>query len=397
MAIETQTQKAPDDGNREGPADLVKVLDSLGFAVFAADRDGKITYRNALAKADWQAGEEVDTVFHDVAVLGQFERWDTAIGHTASEEKALQFDCALGASDAVPPRLLEIHLMPLRGEDSTHVTGTVILVQETARPPGIEEKIEVSQRLASLGKLAARVAHELNNPLDGILRYVNLAMRAATDIPEPRLKSYLAESRTGLMRMVQIIGDLLEFSRTTDGQFDEMDINQVVEQAIRSTASAAEANRVVVTADFQTTDMPAMYGSRLYQVCCNLLKNAIEVMPDGGRVSVTTGIVDDEIIIEVADTGIGLPTPAEKVFQPFFTTKEAGKGTGLGLAICKDFVEDMKGTISAGPNEEKGALFSVRIPTSSCHRPSPLADSRTGRPSASSSIAQNDSTAQEGL
>ena len=121
--------------------------------------------------------------------------------------------------------------------------------------------------------------------------------------------------------------------------------------------------------------MPAVRGSRLYQVCGNLIKNAIDAMPDGGRLAVTAGMVDDEVVIRVADTGVGLPDEVDKVFEPFFTTKAAGKGTGLGLAICKDFVEDMHGAITAAPGEEGGAVFTIRIPISSCHRRSSRARS----------------------
>jgi signal transduction histidine kinase len=242
----------------------------------------------------------------------------------------------------------------------------------------LDAQVEVSKRLASLGKLAARVAHELNNPLDGILRYVNLALRASDNISDSKMKSYLTESRVGLMRMAQIVGDLLEFSRTTDGEFDEMTITEVVEEAIKVTSSEASENRVVVAADFQSEQMPAACGSRLYQVCCNLIRNAIQAMPDGGRVSITTAIVQEHVVIRVADTGEGLPEPPEKVFEPFFTTKEPGKGTGLGLAICKDFIEDMQGKITAIHAQEGGAVFLVRVPLSSFRRPSRLTSPRTG-------------------
>jgi signal transduction histidine kinase len=226
--------------------------------------------------------------------------------------------------------------------------------------------------LASLGKLATRVAHELNNPLDGILRYINLAMRLVDDASESKLKDYLAESRTGLMRMVQIISDLLEFSRCTEGNFEQTNVSEVVEQAIRAHASTADESHVIVAADFQTQDMPSIRGSRLYQVCCNLIKNAIEAMPEGGRLSITVGSAADHVIIRVADTGTGLPDPPDEVFKPFFTTKEPGKGTGIGLAICKDFIEDMQGTITASPGEDGGAVFTVRIPQGSFQRPLPL-------------------------
>ena len=91
-----------------------------------------------------------------------------------------------------------------------------------------------------------------------------------------------------------------------DGAFDAVNINEVVEQAIRSVDAPATRAGVIITADFQTHDMPSVAGTRLYQVCCNLIKNAVDAMPDGGRLSVTVGCVDDDVVIRVADTGPGL-------------------------------------------------------------------------------------------
>jgi len=375
VSTHTHSQPHPSGASSSAFLDMAAAVDSLTFSVVIADRDGTIIYRNKAAEAVLPPGNDPDSVFGAFEFISSFRGWDAAIGQVINEGRPMSLDCAMGSAGSDPSHLCTIQLTPLRTGEKAGVTSVVIAVLHTAEHSAVEDKLEVSQRLASLGKLAARVAHELNNPLDGILRYVNLAMRAATDVPEPKLRSYLAESRTGLMRMVQIIGELLQFSRATDGRFEEADVNQIVEQAIRSTSSMAQDARVIVTADFQTTDMPVFYGSRLYQVCCNLLKNAVEAMPDGGRISVTTGIVDDQVIIRVADTGSGLPTPAEKVFQPFFTTKGPGKGTGLGLAICKDFVEDMNGSLTAEAGEHEGAVFTVRVPVGDCHHPFPLSGS----------------------
>lgn len=375
MTLDAQSEASPQVDGSELPMTAGAILDSLDEAVLVTDREGAIRSRNAVARAHLPAGSDLDAVLRDARTLTPFDGWTAELGRVIDTGSAVHFECALAVGDAKPQRLVTVRCTPLLNQGGGHTEGAVVTVQEAARPAGLEDRLEVSKRLASLGKLATRVAHELNNPLDGILRYINLAMRVAGDASEPKLKSYLAESRTGAMRMVQIIGDLLEFSRSTGGDFDDTDINELVEQAIRSRASAAEAARVIVAVDFQTPKMPAVHGSRLYQVCCNLIKNAIEAMPRGGQLTVTTGIVNHDVVIRVADTGVGLPTPAEKVFEPFFTTKGPGEGTGLGLAICKDFIEDMQGTIVAEPQDPCGAVFTVRIPPSSYHRPSPIAQS----------------------
>jgi len=134
---------------------------------------------------------------------------------------------------------------------------------------------------------------------------------------------------------------------------------------MRTMSEPAERNGVTIAAGFQNEHMPPVRGSRLFQVFCNLIKNAIDAMPKGGRLTVTSAVVDREVMVRVEDTGIGLPEQADKVFEPFFTTKQPGKGTGLGLAICKDYIERLHGTITAHNRPEGGAAFVVRIPVDS--------------------------------
>lgn len=376
VTTETQSQTSTDLGRPYADSGVRAIIDSLDVAVLVLDEKGTIRYRNKAASAMFPEGDDVASAFRGCRFPATFGGWETEIPRLIERREPRRLSCTFPAAEAPSQGLATLHCTPLAETDADRVTGVVILIDDARSEEVGAERVEVLQRLASLGKLAARVAHELNNPLDGILRYINLALRTAEDTQGSKLKSYLTESRTGLIRMVQIIGELLEFSRTTEGEFDEADINELVEQAIRNTTSTADIRKIVVTEDFQTQDMPAVPGSRLYQVCCNLIKNAIDAMPDGGRLSVATGLADGEVVIRVADTGVGLPAEADQVFEPFFTTKSAGKGTGLGLAICKDFVEDMNGTITASPGEDGGAVFTIHIPVTSCHRRS----SATGAP-----------------
>ncbi len=350
-------------GCEPAPADI---LNSLDTGLLVVDLDQAVVVRNGATSRWLPMGSDLESIFTGIRFLGPFEGWAAVTARIIHGDGVAALACAVQRKEADSPVVLTIRCCPLREDASGRITGTIILIQEASDGDTMDERIEVSQRLASLGKLAARVAHELNNPLDGILRYINLSMRMINDSSESKLKSYLSESRTGLMRMVQIIGDLLEFTRTTEARFDEADINEVVEQAIRANAAAADTGHVVVAADYQCSDMPMVRGSRLYQVCCNLIRNAIDAMPKGGRITITSGLVGDDVVIRVADTGLGLPPDVEKVFEPFYTTKAPGKGTGLGLAICKDFIEDMRGTITASPGSDGGAIFTVRIPVRSC-------------------------------
>ncbi len=355
------------------------VLQGVDIGVVVVNVDGTVCYRNTAAHRWLNGGVDIESLFKRVEVLGVFDGWRSMVSRVVKSGESAHLKCATTETETGTVKLFSIRCHRWRKEAVPDRRGVMILIEEIGASAVVDETQEITRRLASLGKLASRVAHELNNPLDGILRYVNLALRIVGDEPQPKLKSYLAESRTGLMRMVQIISDLLEYSRATGGEFEEVEVNQLIEEAIRASAAAAETNQVMVAADFQTTTMPTVRGSRLYQVCCNLIRNAIDAMPDGGRLTITSGIVDDQVVIRVADTGTGLPEPAEKVFVPFFTTKPPGKGTGLGLAICKDFIEDMHGTITAQNGENGGAVLTVRIPVASCPGPGPIMQTARSR------------------
>lgn len=344
----------------------LEIFNSLGIGMILIDQDRKIRFRNSLASQWTPQTDRFDTIFEGAKFLAPFEGWDRLFAALKISDESVQINCVVPLPGEAIPILINVRCTPICSDDAGRSAGYVILLDRRSHTDGLEDQIEVSKRLASLGKLATRVAHELNNPLDGILRYVNLALRVIEDESETKLKTYLDESRTGLVRMTQIIGDLLEFSRSTDGEFDELDINEVIEQAIRSSASRADTAKVIITADFQQSSMPIIRGSRLYQVCLNLIRNAIDAMPDGGRLQITSGVLGSDVVIRVSDTGVGLPKDSSKIFEPFYTTKESGKGTGIGLAICKDFIQQMGGTIESAAGLKGGAVFTVKIPIESC-------------------------------
>ena len=219
------------------------------------------------------------------------------------------------------------------------------------------------ERLAALGKLASKVAHELNNPMDGILRYINLAIRVLEQENLEKPKEYLIQCRLGLMRMVQIVSELLEFSRSTYMPLELAPIEQIIEDAIKTMDSKAEALNVRILRKY-TPRMPKIKSGNLFQVFCNLTKNALDAMPNGGELRISSHLVaDNTIMVEFRDTGEGLPTEkAEDIFEPFFTTKDKGKGIGLGLAICRDIIEHCHGRITAENAPDGGSIFTVYLP-----------------------------------
>jgi two-component system NtrC family sensor kinase len=253
--------------------------------------------------------------------------------------------------------------MPLKQIEVAENPGGVILVEDVTEKLNMERRLANAERLASVGKHASKVAHELNNPLDGILRYINLAMRVVEQENLAKPKEYLAQCRQGLMRMVQIISELLEFSRSTYTPLEYTKIEQIIEDAVKTMESRADAANVSIARNY-TLGMPQVRSGNLFQVFCNLAKNALDAMPNGGELRVSTSLAaDDTIAVELRDTGTGLPTEGiDAIFEPFFTTKEGGKGTGLGLAICRDIVESCNGRITARNAPDGGSIFTVYLP-----------------------------------
>ena len=229
---------------------------------------------------------------------------------------------------------------------------------------GLLENDAEMERLAAIGKFTAKIAHELNNPLDGILRYINLACRSVEVNNPDKLNEYLNNSRQGILRMVKIVRELLEFSRYRYFPTEEpIPIEQIIEDSIKTCGARTDEPTVQIVRNF-APEMPKLPAANLFQVFCNLIKNAFDSMPNGGILEISTKVdSNDNIKIEFSDTGHGFdPANKDALFEPFFTTKRQGKGTGLGLAISKDLVARHKGHITADNRAEGGSVFVVHLP-----------------------------------
>jgi two-component system, NtrC family, sensor kinase len=225
----------------------------------------------------------------------------------------------------------------------------------------LRRQIAAAEPMAAVGRLTARVAHEMNNLLDGVLRYVNLGIRASQSGQGNRIPDYLEQARGGLLRISRISRELVEFARSAHGTCDITGVNAAVVEALRAAAHDASGAGLAINCRL-ADNMPATGGTGLYQVFFNLIKNAIDAMPQGGTLTILTELIGDRAVIRFEDTGPGLPGEIDRIFEPFFTTKQPGKGTGLGLAICKDLVEKLKGTIAAGRSSQGGASFTITLP-----------------------------------
>jgi len=234
-----------------------------------------------------------------------------------------------------------------------------------------QEKLIRSDRLASLGQLAASVAHEINNPLSGVLNLSMLMQRILKDdgIPEGRVeefRTYLAQVVRETSRVGHIVSDLLAFSRRAKPQSGPADLNSLVRRTATLIGHKMELSGVRLEMSLQE-DIPQVpcEGSQVQQVIMNLMLNGSESIKGGGTVTVSTRLAPagDGVVLEVRDTGVGIPQDViPKVFDPFFTTKENGKGVGLGLAVVYGIVHAHGGDIEVESQVGRGTVFRVTLP-----------------------------------
>jgi two-component system, NtrC family, sensor kinase len=224
------------------------------------------------------------------------------------------------------------------------------------------KQIGQSEKLASIGRLAAGIAHEINNPLTGVLTFAHLLRKkpAMSDEDRQDLDVILRETT----RVREIVRGLLDFARESPSQKQPLDINEVIRQTMTLVRSQKEFRKVTLEEHLQD-GLPSVTGDRnqLQQVLLNLALNACEAMPQGGTFTLTTRAVDEKILISVADTGCGIKKEhLGRIFDPFFTTKPVGKGTGLGLSVSYGIIQQHSGTIEVDSIEEKGTTFTIALP-----------------------------------
>lgn len=226
----------------------------------------------------------------------------------------------------------------------------------------LSEKLVRTEKLAAMGTLAAGVAHEVNNPLAAISSLIQM-MQAKQNLDE-KTADNLKIISTQIQRITQVTKDMMDFARVREAAKSLVDINKIIETALRLASFDKSFQKLVIEKDF-ADDLPEINadGDQLQQVFLNLLLNARDAMPDGGKLSIRTYKTHKEIQIEISDSGIGInETDAKKIFDPFFTTKPAGKGTGLGLAVCYGIITAHGGKIEVGTNDSGGTTFSMFLP-----------------------------------
>lgn len=225
----------------------------------------------------------------------------------------------------------------------------------------MNEQLMRADKLAAMGTLAAGVAHEVNNPLASISSLIQM-MRSENGSADMHEKLEIIQ--TQIQRITQVTKDLTDFARARPAAKSTVDINGIIETALRLAEFDSTFQKLEITKNLGSA-IPKIFADsdQLQQVFLNLFLNARDAMPNGGELTVVSKSSDNEISVEISDTGAGIDDGnAKQVFDPFFTTKPAGKGTGLGLAVCYGIVTAHGGRLELRQNENLGATFVVTLP-----------------------------------
>lgn len=357
------------------------LLDSLAVGVVVFDADLRIIIANRAAVELLGTCAQLDDQLRILTVESRYNDWTGSLNDAIRQPDSTPFSQVVVQHPDKRQMLVDMLCTPLH--DAAELTGNnqpagILLMDDVTAKVSLEQRLAVSERLAAVGKLAAKVAHELNNPLDGIIRYLNLATRVMDSSPDlsdgsaDKVRSYLDNAQRGLQRMVRICSELLDFSRASHIEADDTDINGIIDEAVTAMTARIDDSHISVVCHYDT-NLPAVRAGNLFQVFCNLIKNALDAMEhDGGTLTITSAAGPTAMRIQFADTGPGLGDDVDKLFKPFYTTKDPGKGTGLGLAVCKEIIEKYNGRLLAENSPQGGAVFTIEIPLSSCRARSRL-------------------------
>jgi len=295
-----------------------------------------------------------DYIGKNWSALFPHETWDEMA--CLLEGRDVSYDMEIEPSQPGKPHL-KVTLIPVRGHAGKR--GKVLFLRDLGEVKDLQAEIRRSERLAALGRLVAGMAHEIRNPLNSIRGFSqHLRNKFSRDSSEGKAVDVIVRE---VDRLNRVITDLLDFSRPREPKMEKLDLNDVIRSTrARVEREAAGQGITIVT---EMDESVSVKGDRdsLKQLLLNLILNSFQAMPDGGILTIQTGVLNRQPYLSIRDTGRGIEeSDQEKIFEPFFTTRETG--TGLGLAIVHRIVLDHGGDIRVESAPGSGAAFTVRFP-----------------------------------
>jgi signal transduction histidine kinase len=355
---------------REFNENILESLDD-GLVVFEED-ETIVRWNHALemfygVQRAYAVGRTLSDVFDAPFVDAlRAARLENPLGATLFKVPLVNRMSGLEDTTQEPQRLLvNATAVPLQSSAGAGaIVGSILLLENVTEHVRLEEQLQISEKMASLGLLAAGVAHEVNTPLTGISSYTQMLLEQA-DPNDPRTV-LLEKIERQTFRAAKIVNGLLTLSRpgTPGGERTPVDLNGVVTDVFSLLEHQFEIGKIKVRRELW--DAPVtIFGieHQLQQVFLNLFLNARDAMPRGGWLTVATRIENDRAIAEVADTGQGIPPEQlARIYDPFFTTKSIGRGTGLGLSISYGIVREHDGAIRCDSAVGQGTRFTLSLP-----------------------------------
>ena len=369
LAREVERQTAEAVGQRRFTE---AIIDSLPVSLYVVDSDHRIVAWNRNRELGGQGIPREEVMGRSI-----FEVLTRQPRETLEREFARAFETgeidrieqeSAGADGNVRHWL--VSKVPMRDERG-EVSHVITVGEDTTARVQANRAVAHSEKLAAVGRLAAGVVHEINNPLATIAacaealetRVAEGVFGASRDVDD--LREYLALIRSEAFRCKAITNGLLDFSRNRAGEHAPVSLARVVSSAARLLRHQKRGQRDVEFAVEVADDLAPVLGDegQLQQAVIILAENAVDAMPGGGRVTLRARNEGARVVLEVADTGLGIPAEhLAKIFEPFFTTKEVGAGTGLGLAVCYGIVKEHGGHVAVDSTVGRGTTFTLMLP-----------------------------------
>jgi PAS domain S-box-containing protein len=350
------------------------ILESLDDGLLVVDLDDRIVRWNSALEQLYgvSRGEAIGCALEELFDQPFVEalraaRRDTPHGTTLSR-------IPLKGRGGARTLIVNAAVVPLRRSDGAELTtaGTIVIVEDITRRVELEEQLQISEKMASIGVLAAGVAHEVNTPLTGISSFTQMLLEGA-DPHDPRTQ-LLEKIERQTFRAAKIVNGLLSLSRPATAAGSDvgpLDINTVITDVLSLLEHQLQLHHVTIRRDLSATQVVVLgMEHKLQQVFLNLFLNAKDAMPKGGWLSVATRVDDEgQAIVEVSDTGSGIPSEyLARIYDPFFTTKTMGQGTGLGLSITYGIVREHQGSIDCESAVGQGTRFILTFPPAPVER-----------------------------
>jgi PAS domain S-box-containing protein len=357
--------------------ELENAFDSITHLIVVTDRRGRITHVNEpfAARVGRSREQLVDLALHEL-VGSELATWLDEHARTppgAGEDGASMREVV----DPVLKGPFMVTVTHLRNNDRQQVGSVVVLRDLTphtkleAEREALRKRLTQAEKLAALGQFVAGIAHELNNPLQGVLGHLEL-MRTTGAFPK-QLRREVQTIYREAERAAKIVRNLLVFAGARRLARRSVSVNTILQKVLALRATACRAANIEVVRHYD--ELPRIQSDPLllHQVFLNVVMNAehaVAATRRAGRIEITTTLsqAGDRVVATVRDTGTGIPEDAlSRIFEPFYTTKDVGKGTGLGLAIAYGIVQDHGGQITVANHRDGGAVFTVELPTAAGH------------------------------